>query len=113
LVNFFFFQAEDGIRDGHVTGVQTCALPISCGSGRAGPRTGWHRQPLDRAEGATTHMTRSDHTGSGRTEVLVAEGLQKAYGPRQALRGLSFTLKAGRLLGFLGPNGAGKTTSIR
>src|SRR5690606_39851948 len=26
----FFFQAEDGIRDFHVTGVQTCALPI-CG----------------------------------------------------------------------------------
>src|SRR6266508_3541321 len=31
----FFFQAEDGIRDGHVTGVQTCALPISpCPRGR-------------------------------------------------------------------------------
>src|SRR6266508_5516786 len=29
MVGFFFFQAEDGIRDGHVTGVQTCALPIS------------------------------------------------------------------------------------
>src|SRR5215208_6034699 len=29
LKYFFFFQAEDGIRDGHVTGVQTCALPIS------------------------------------------------------------------------------------
>src|SRR5690625_2742179 len=28
---FFFFQAEDGIRDGHVTGVQTCALPIFAG----------------------------------------------------------------------------------
>src|SRR5690625_6534281 len=28
LVLGFFFQAEDGIRDGHVTGVQTCALPI-------------------------------------------------------------------------------------
>src|SRR5690606_40173984 len=28
LVFFFFFQAEDGIRDFHVTGVQTCALPI-------------------------------------------------------------------------------------
>src|SRR5438876_4095891 len=27
-VCFFFFQAEDGIRDGRVTGVQTCALPI-------------------------------------------------------------------------------------
>src|SRR5690348_1743116 len=29
LVELFFFQAEDGIRDGRVTGVQTCALPIS------------------------------------------------------------------------------------
>src|SRR6266508_5157785 len=29
MLFFFFFQAEDGIRDGHVTGVQTCALPIS------------------------------------------------------------------------------------
>ena len=29
-VVIFFFQAEDGIRDSPVTGVQTCALPISC-----------------------------------------------------------------------------------
>src|SRR5262249_59344460 len=29
VVVFFFFQAEDGIRDWSVTGVQTCALPIS------------------------------------------------------------------------------------
>src|SRR5256885_4980150 len=29
LFFFFFFQAEDGIRDYKVTGVQTCALPIS------------------------------------------------------------------------------------
>src|SRR5439155_16396570 len=36
---FFFFQAEDGIRDGHVTGVQTCALPI------------WHAHQLLGAEG--------------------------------------------------------------
>src|SRR5258708_13153470 len=28
IVSFFFFQAEDGIRDDLVTGVQTCALPI-------------------------------------------------------------------------------------
>src|SRR5207244_7431880 len=32
VVFFFFFQAEDGIRDDLVTGVQTCALPISCPS---------------------------------------------------------------------------------
>src|SRR5437867_12939736 len=31
MVFFFFFQAEDGIRDRTVTGVQTCALPISAG----------------------------------------------------------------------------------
>src|SRR5256884_4766763 len=44
IVFFFFFQAEDGIRDVAVTGVQTCALPISlliadeiqCGLGRTG-----------------------------------------------------------------------------
>src|SRR5205823_12209248 len=43
---FFFFQAEDGIRDKLVTGVQTCALPISkialvefvCGEGVFHPR---------------------------------------------------------------------------
>src|SRR5699024_11272937 len=29
IIIFFFFQAEDGIRDRNVTGVQTCALPIS------------------------------------------------------------------------------------
>src|SRR5690348_17794242 len=28
FLDIFFFQAEDGIRDGRVTGVQTCALPI-------------------------------------------------------------------------------------
>src|SRR5688500_19755887 len=33
---FFFFQAEDGIRDYKVTGVQTCALPIFAWSGGAG-----------------------------------------------------------------------------
>src|SRR5256886_6097516 len=38
---FFFFQAEDGIRDLTVTGVQTCALPISSGD-RRGPGPG-HR----------------------------------------------------------------------
>src|SRR5207249_8526164 len=32
-VVFFFFQAEDGIRDRNVTGVQTCALPISLRAG--------------------------------------------------------------------------------
>src|SRR3712207_9458731 len=36
----FFFQAEDGIRDIGVTGVQTCALPISNGGGGGAPAPG-------------------------------------------------------------------------
>src|SRR5215208_220416 len=54
---FFFFQAEDGIRDGHVTGVQTCALPISwnavrifVGSGISGSIAG------DRPHGALSEI---------------------------------------------------------
>src|SRR5690625_1314954 len=44
---FFFFQAEDGIRDGHVTGVKTCALPILRITGHAYPLEG--RRVLGRA----------------------------------------------------------------
>src|SRR5258708_21652009 len=43
-VFFFFFQAEDGIRDDLVTGVQTCALPISMGTSKT--QTGKTRRVL-------------------------------------------------------------------
>src|SRR5437870_11392493 len=42
MPGFFFFQAEDGIRDGHVTGVQTCALPIYA-VGLGGVPDAWSR----------------------------------------------------------------------
>lgn len=60
-------------------------------------------------------MSTRNHQPASSTQpdLLVAEDLRKSYGPRRALQGLTFTLKAGRILGFLGPNGAGKTTSIR
>jgi len=60
-------------------------------------------------------ITQSDDSKARRSlpQVLLAENLRKSYGSREALRGLSFSLNAGRILGFLGPNGAGKTTSIR
>src|SRR5258707_10801565 len=48
---FFFFQAEDGIRDIGVTGVQTCALPISR-SGRN--RRIWLRVPVVHPVPSTT-----------------------------------------------------------
>jgi len=59
-------------------------------------------------------MTESDGPQASISQsLLLAEDLRKSYGPRPALRGLSFSLQAGRILGFLGPNGAGKTTAIR
>src|SRR5947208_10548299 len=42
LFLFFFFQAEDGIRDDLVTGVQTCALPIWTPAAEARPPTAPH-----------------------------------------------------------------------
>src|SRR2546430_5338332 len=53
---FFFFQAEDGIRDLTVTGVQTCALPIYIVDGR----DGGHRRHWPRG-----HTTRGGTHGSG------------------------------------------------
>src|SRR2546430_10041042 len=50
IMLFFFFQAEDGIRDLTVTGVQTCALPI-CGSASRcyrEPAGSGGRRPVDR-----------------------------------------------------------------
>src|SRR2546429_4432457 len=47
-VSFFFFQAEDGIRDVAVTGVQTCALPISAHLLRQRRFSGRGRLPTSR-----------------------------------------------------------------
>lgn len=45
--------------------------------------------------------------------TLEVRDLTKSYGNYDALRGVSFNLKKGEILGFLGPNGAGKTTTMR
>src|SRR5690625_7348398 len=65
-VCFFFFQAEDGIRDGHVTGVQTCALPISVLSSQVRPQRLMRRRRQWRTS-----------TVRGRRAVVVADGSWK------------------------------------
>src|SRR5260221_4508263 len=63
LFFFFFFQAEDGIRDHCVTGVQTCALPICIsGSGASGSGTSGSTENSPRSirSGTTTNGTGSD-----------------------------------------------------
>src|SRR5258708_9689962 len=86
---FFFFQAEDGIRDDLVTGVQTCALPIS-----------------KRREG--------DHQGAGRMKPLLSVRdlrvfLDTASGPLSIVDGVSFEIAAGQVFGLAGESGSGKT----
>src|SRR3712207_8184800 len=70
---YFFFQAEDGIRDIGVTGVQTCALPIY-----ATPVGNERRSPTPRRDG----LTRRD---DGRGDRVV--GARRGRRGRRGLRG--------------------------
>jgi len=45
--------------------------------------------------------------------IIEVEKLTKRYGPRAAVKDVSFSLEPGAIFGFIGPNGAGKTTTIR
>ena len=45
--------------------------------------------------------------------MIEVRDLRKSFGPIEAVRGVSFTVKKGEVLGFLGPNGAGKSTTMR
>lgn len=45
--------------------------------------------------------------------AIIADGLQKRYGPVEAVSGVSFRVPLGQLVAFLGPNGAGKSTTMR
>src|SRR3989454_11901853 len=92
LFFFFFFQAEDGIRDYKVTGVQTCALPISL------------RPPGTRPCDWSTPVS---------ILPLTVSGMTKSYGAVRALRGVGLTVGPGECLALVGENGAGKSTLMR
>src|SRR5690606_4785868 len=91
ILIIFFFQAEDGIRDFHVTGVQTCALPISAlgdalrdalGGLGAGLYLGRTLASLNRTDTGLRALL-SDGTELNCDLVLSAVGLR----PRTALAG--------------------------
>src|SRR5215813_15345196 len=65
-LSFFFFQAEDGIRDADVTGVQTCALPICLLLLLVSPA--WARPGRSLADGSTSSDNQIGDTAPGNEE---------------------------------------------
>src|SRR5690606_40283361 len=92
-VFIFFFQAEDGIRDFHVTGVQTCALPIWRGLPPGGKlislvpvalrtteRSSQHAG-IRRGSGISGRPTESPRSSTGRSTRRKADGATSAAEP--------------------------------
>ena len=47
------------------------------------------------------------------TDVLTVADVRKVYGDREAVKGISFSVREGEIFGLIGPNGAGKSTTLR
>src|SRR2546430_4203778 len=75
---FFFFQAEDGIRDLTVTGVQTCALPISVSEFimLQGRSLRWRGRPLVQADGPVRYIAARRQGRELHVEVDAAAGCE-------------------------------------
>src|SRR6266496_600804 len=75
FVSFFFFQAEDGIRGLYVTGVQTCALPISLDAGTGEYRKAPALHGLHGSRSGRTGVLGPGQGGSGERGVGKESGI--------------------------------------
>ncbi|MBN8973182.1 MAG: LPS export ABC transporter ATP-binding protein [Rhizobiales bacterium] len=66
------------------------------------------RQPQPQPQPAQRRATTTAH--APRTDYLAVHGIEKSFGSRQVVRGVSIYVRRGEAVGLLGPNGAGKTT---
>src|SRR5258708_40195974 len=93
---FFFFQAEDGIRDDLVTGVQTCALPIYFYRQQVGNNA--RILILDNHDDFGGHAKRNEFTSGGKKLI--------GYGGTQAIAGPNlYSAEAKQLFKYLGIEG--------
>jgi ABC-2 type transport system ATP-binding protein len=65
---------------------------------------------MERVNDTTPHVANGSAAGES---AIIAEDLGKSFGTVEALKGVSFDVPVGTVLGLLGPNGAGKTTAVR
>lgn len=61
----------------------------------------------------TEHKAVADDPSQVEVPAIEVRGLTKFYGRQAAIRGVSFRVMPGQVVGFLGPNGAGKSTTLR
>src|SRR5689334_24377113 len=81
----FFFQAEDGIRDGTVTGVQTCALPIYAAADAL--RADRAADDNDGLQTLLTAIRAAAQTPRGATVAVVGDRKSVVYGKSVDVRG--------------------------
>src|SRR5207249_7668311 len=88
ILLYFFFQAEDGIRDRNVTGVQTCALPISDRRGEAhqSGSPGRRRPRRVHLGGARPAARRAAYRGGGSERDELRGDERDGNGPRSEER---------------------------
>src|SRR2546426_6918351 len=96
MSTFFFFQAEDGIRDYKVTGVQTCALPIS----------GLWRNVGIAVPASTVERVAKELLEKGRiARAYLGLGMQSVRLPDALRRKLNLTGDAGMMVTIVEPGG--------
>src|SRR5476649_2614242 len=118
MVGLFFFQAEDGIRDHCVTGVQTCALPIFTDAFRQ--RAGDLQRTIDAAVELDVLQGRARFSESidGIDPVLSTDGAFELQAARHPLlkQPVAVTIKVippATILLVTGPNTGGKTVALK
>src|SRR3712207_1517712 len=100
---FFFFQAEDGIRDIGVTGVQTCALPIFATTTQVVDRTGYTLQNRTYGLSATqtlneliadvTYFQAGHNQHVGLAGNITSGGFLRSYGGYEGRVGLKLAVE--------------------